>query len=270
MAEVYTPEIQFGRFVYGSAVDPISGLKRKTIWITLDPASLFQNAGVTIAGACYDPSDLTSMFQDTAGTVPAVVNSSVARINDKSGNGNHLLQATAANQPILKSSGSGAATLYWLEFDGVNDVLDKVIALAATFSRISALRQITWGANFYLMAGANDLIGGLSQTASSPNIGMVDTVVSPVLSTLAVGVDGVVSEVFNGASSSITLNNDAPVVGANTLNPLTNITVGGLSPPGTNNSNIRWYGSTIRVGVFTTSEIAALRLFYAQKCGAAV
>lgn len=78
---------------------------------------LMFSAGVR--GGYYDPSDMASMFQDTAGTIPCAINSPVARINDKSGQGNHLIQATAANQPILRAAGG----LKYLDFDGVNDVL---------------------------------------------------------------------------------------------------------------------------------------------------
>lgn len=80
------------------------------------PASLFAGGE---HGAFFDPSDLSTMFQDDAGTVPAAVGSVVGRINDKSGRGNHATQATTANKPILRQSGS----LYYLEFDGVDDFL---------------------------------------------------------------------------------------------------------------------------------------------------
>jgi hypothetical protein len=59
-------------------------------------------------GAWYDPSDMSSMFQDTGGTIPVnAIGQRVARINDKSGRGNHATQATAANQPFLQIDGSG-------------------------------------------------------------------------------------------------------------------------------------------------------------------
>lgn len=54
-------------------------------------------------GGWYDPSDLTSMYQDSAGTIPAAINQPVGKINDKSGRGNHLIQATAAARPTLKA-----------------------------------------------------------------------------------------------------------------------------------------------------------------------
>jgi lysophospholipase L1-like esterase len=43
-------------------------------------------------GAWYDPSDLSTMFQDTAGTTPVTASGQdVRRINDKSGNGNDII-----------------------------------------------------------------------------------------------------------------------------------------------------------------------------------
>lgn len=79
------------------------------------PSVLFAGS---VKGAWYDPSDLSSMFQDTAGTVPVAANNDpVGRINDKSGNGNHLLQATAGKRPLYQT----ASGLSWLLLDGVDD-----------------------------------------------------------------------------------------------------------------------------------------------------
>jgi lysophospholipase L1-like esterase len=74
------------------------------------PANLFASGQ---KGGWYDPSDLSTMFQDTAGTTPVTADGqSVARINDKSGNGINLFQPTAGTRPIYKTDG----TLRWLEF----------------------------------------------------------------------------------------------------------------------------------------------------------
>lgn len=71
-------------------------------------------------GAWYDPSDLLSMFQDDLGVTPVTAaNQAVGMIRDKSGNGNHAVQATASSRPILRNSGA----LWWLSFDGVDDFL---------------------------------------------------------------------------------------------------------------------------------------------------
>jgi hypothetical protein len=63
------------------------------------PASLFA-AGEQ--GAWYDPSDLSTLFQDSAGTTPVTAaGQPVGRMVDKSGRGNHATQATAAARPTL-------------------------------------------------------------------------------------------------------------------------------------------------------------------------
>lgn len=55
-------------------------------------------------GVWYDPSDLSTMFQDSAGTTPVTaVEQPVGRILDKSGRGNHATQATSASRPVLSA-----------------------------------------------------------------------------------------------------------------------------------------------------------------------
>ena len=51
-------------------------------------------------GAWYDPADLSTLFQDTAGTTPVTaVEQAVALMLDKSGRGNHASQATSTKRP---------------------------------------------------------------------------------------------------------------------------------------------------------------------------
>lgn len=64
-----------------------------------------------------DASDTSTLWADTAGTTPAT--STVARVDDKSGNAYNATQGTGANQPI-----TGTRTinlLNCLDFDGSND-----------------------------------------------------------------------------------------------------------------------------------------------------
>lgn len=78
--------------------------------------ALFANSEV---GAWYDPSDLSTMFQDSAGTTPVTADGqTVGKILDKSGRGNHATQATEASRPMLQQDGNGK---YYLAFDGVDD-----------------------------------------------------------------------------------------------------------------------------------------------------
>ena len=53
-------------------------------------------------GAWYDPSDMSTLFQDSAGTTPVTaVEQPVGRMLDKSGRGNHAIQATTTKRPVL-------------------------------------------------------------------------------------------------------------------------------------------------------------------------
>jgi hypothetical protein len=72
-------------------------------------------------GAWYDPSDFSTLYQDSAGTTPVTaVGQPVGRILDKSGKGNHATQPTAASRPVLQQDSNGLA---YLAFDGVDDFL---------------------------------------------------------------------------------------------------------------------------------------------------
>ena len=52
-------------------------------------------------GAWYDPSDISTLFQDEAGTTPVTaVEQPVGRMLDKSGRGNHATQATTTKRPV--------------------------------------------------------------------------------------------------------------------------------------------------------------------------
>ena len=73
-------------------------------------------------GFFYDPNDLSTMFQDAAGTIPVTaVGQPVGLILDKSGRNNHARQTNSASRPILRQNSSTGA--YYLEFDGSDDFL---------------------------------------------------------------------------------------------------------------------------------------------------
>ncbi|MGB2246149.1 MAG: hypothetical protein ACPH3N_00690 [Alcanivorax sediminis] len=87
--------------------------------IPFDPLSLFANGE---QGAWYDPSDLTTLYQDSAGTTPVTIDGDpVGLMLDKSGNGNDASQATASLKPIYRTDG----TLHWLEGDGFDDYIQS-------------------------------------------------------------------------------------------------------------------------------------------------
>jgi hypothetical protein len=55
-------------------------------------------------GVWYDPSDMSTLFQDSAGTTPVTaVEQPVGLMLDKSGRNNHAFQATSTNRPVLSA-----------------------------------------------------------------------------------------------------------------------------------------------------------------------
>lgn len=83
------------------------------------PLDLF---GLGSQGFWYDPSDLSTLFRDVAGTVPVTaVGQPVALMLDKSGRGNHLSISVPASCPILRQNATTGA--YYLETDGADDYM---------------------------------------------------------------------------------------------------------------------------------------------------
>jgi hypothetical protein len=73
---------------------------------TFSPSSSLFASGEK--GAWFDASDLTTLFQDSAGTIPVTaVGQKVGKWLDKSGNNNHAVQATLANQPTYQIDNEG-------------------------------------------------------------------------------------------------------------------------------------------------------------------
>lgn len=107
------------------------------------PLSLFASGE---QGAWYDPSDLSTLFQDAAGTTPVTsAGQPVGLMRDKSGRGNHATQVAEGRKPMLRNTGA----LWYLEFDGVDDFLvTGNINFSSTnkMSVFSGLRKLLEGA----------------------------------------------------------------------------------------------------------------------------
>jgi len=81
------------------------------------PAILFAGGE---PGVWYDPSDLTTLFQDTAGTIPVTTAGQTAGLMlDKSGNDLHATQATAAARPSYIVDADGI----FIQHDLIDDAL---------------------------------------------------------------------------------------------------------------------------------------------------
>ena len=80
---------------------------KSQVWLAVQtiftPASLFTSG---VNGVWYDPSDLTTLYRDSAGTLPVTaVEQPVGLMKDKSGRGNHAFNPSgnSANFPVLSA-----------------------------------------------------------------------------------------------------------------------------------------------------------------------
>lgn len=104
--------------------------------------SLFAN---NEQGFAYNPNDLTTLYQDAAGTIPVTAQGQpVGLMRDKSGHNNHAFQTVSASRPILQRNATTGA--YYLAFDGVDDFLQtNNIDFTATdkVSLFTGIRKLT-------------------------------------------------------------------------------------------------------------------------------
>jgi hypothetical protein len=166
-----------------------------------EPLSLY-TGGYT--GGYYDPSDLSTLWQNSARTTPVTADGDpVWVIDDKSGTGNHLAAFNSAARPVYRTSGG----LHWLEFDGIDDRMLRSGAFPLSFAS-AAIERTTGGISISgLLANTADgavdvdyailFNGSTMQAGQGAGEGLSDGTHKWVdkvqTSTLAVGSSGVVS-----------------------------------------------------------------------------
>lgn len=84
-------------------------------------ASGFDPRRITGLFQWFDASDRSTLFDATSGGSAVADDGTVARWEDKSGNGYHLTQGTAGNRPTLRSAIRNGQSV--LEYDGANSNL---------------------------------------------------------------------------------------------------------------------------------------------------
>jgi len=113
-------------------------------------------------GILLDPSDFSTLFQDSAGTTPVTaVGQPVGKILDKSGRGNHASQTTSASRPTLQQDSNG---MYYLSFDGVDDWLQT-----ASIDFTGTDKMTVWAGVRKLSDAATGVLAELSTNSDSTN-----------------------------------------------------------------------------------------------------
>ena len=108
-------------------------------------------------GTWIDPTN-SQTYQDAAATTPAATGDPVGYVQDMSGNGFHLTQATSLSKPTLQQDANGK---YYLAFDGVDDVMTATFPSAlgdctlvfAGAEQVSVMYPLNVGTTFDLHTG---------------------------------------------------------------------------------------------------------------------
>jgi hypothetical protein len=164
--------------------------------IPFSPSVLF--AGGTVAGAWYDPSDLTTLFQDSAGTTPVTgVEQVVGLMLDKS-KGLVLGSELAAVLPTPTILDSGGSVGVW---DGSTQTISSTTITAITnYPRYQfAIAGVTAGKNYQISVTAT---GTNLIRISNPSLGGVALIANFASGSLSFIANNVASNVFQLVTDS--------------------------------------------------------------------
>lgn len=227
-------------------------------------------------GAWYDPSDLTTLFKDTAGTTPVTADGDIVlRMNDKSGNGFHAtitygpsfgpIYRTNSGKPYLEITASK-----WLETSAAVQLVnastgEHSAGVAVMFTNNTGTQTVLWsaapGTNVAKFAQNNAGVGQVSSFVTTPAT-IVDTgpaITAGASTTLVEVTSTTACEIFvNGTGDGSTAVSAALQTGTNYL--------GICGEPGNDSSMLgKLFGAVIYRGALGSSDRASLVTYLAAK-----
>jgi hypothetical protein len=209
----------------------------------------------------WSPLSLTALLGWWKSDVGTTVVTGVSQWNDQSGNGNHMLQATGIRQPALVPGVLNG--LPAIVFDGVDDYLRAAFALIQPCTIFIVLSQITWTANDSIHDGAavaNTMRLHQTPAGVSPQLTMRAASALAANSDLPLNTYGLVTEIFNGASSVMQVNNAAALAGNVGAGDGAGITLGSAANL-TGHSNVGVVEAMIMGAPATAAERANVRAY---------
>jgi hypothetical protein len=182
--------------------------------------------------------------------------------------GTHQVQTTAASRPTLQQDGSGN---YYLNFDGVDDYMIATIGgawLSLPFEEFVAVVCNNAGASVGNVFDSDTRVGLIGCDSATTYRAYSGTALNTART---VGETAVLSAIFNGASSSLQLNNVAAssgTTGATDPSTATSLFLGAnfLASPSQLLQG-RFYGGVITDRSCTAAERAAAKTYLGNRCG---
>lgn len=258
------------------------GLVAAAVRAPFDPRREFFSNGEQ--GVWYDPSDLSTLFQDSAGTIPVTaVEQPVGRMLDKSGRGNHAFMATAIDRPILRQDAGGR---YYLSANGTNTWMqtnsidftgtDKVTVFAGV-RKLSDAEAVIFEFSTGSAFSTNGSFALYARAPSSADSNMVfrsrGTSVADVFRPAAspISVIASASSDIGGDAARLRVNgvSATPFLGDQGAGPYGNYPLYLFRRAGTSSpANIQFHGLLISGALHADSKNAAMERWLAPKTGA--
>jgi hypothetical protein len=164
-----------------------------------------------VATPSFTPADLTNLrawYKSDAGITIAT---GVSQWNDQSGNGNHLVQANPARQPVVTAGAINGLPV--ITFDGVDDFLNDAFTLVQPTTVFAVFRQRTWTINDYIYDGFASTGMGLSQRVATPGLSLIAGAAAANNTNAALSTYVLTTAIYSGASSVLQVNNTAETTG---------------------------------------------------------
>jgi hypothetical protein len=184
----------------------------------------------------------------------------VDNVSLREATGVNLVQSDAAKRPAYKTS----AGLHWLQFDGTNDFIGSLFSISQPITRVSGVRLGT--------ATSGQLIGGGTLNTAALYYGSATQLAvfsGSVTGTQTVSAETkyIITEIHNGASSSLQLNNETAVTGDAGTSLPGGITLSAVAGGADNFTDPNFYGLIFIDRLLTMDELSATKGFIAAKTG---
>jgi lysophospholipase L1-like esterase len=211
------------RPVYAAVMNQMLGL---TSWTPLSLGSKL--------GGWWSLQDPSTLFQDTAATSPiTAAGQAIARINDRSGLGRNLLQATSGARPLYQTGGGALGTSPYADFNGSSHFMQTASFTADAqpnyFAAATKLDNNSTAVNCFLFDG---IASGNRNALFTDNNGGTETWrmfaggAGTVWAQAATTAEVLLEPTFNGASSSMRLDGAGLGVADVGTHTLTGLTIG--------------------------------------------
>ena len=250
------------------SVTNITATSVRLNWMRWTPLQLFL-AGVL--GVWFDPSDLSTLFQDAAGTIPVTADGDpVGLMLDKSGNGNHATQAVSGSKAVYRTDG----VLHWLDPDGADDFFN--VSNPLSYSSQNVLLAFSGGNSGRIFDNRGTGGGGteVGLFIRSDLVGIDDgqgTIVS--LNAIQNSQPKVWTVEYSESIKRLSLRENGAledeISDASLLSVVSNKNAALFSATNDNSQNFggRFYGSIVREGLMTVDQTQQAEIYLADLAG---